>query len=206
MPDGAQSPFYDWVPGWLQIFVAFAVLVCIMLLNGSYIGNGLNINSDMGLQTEDISLIYYSTTIGMGVIYPLIGIVRSGINSKSILLAGLSIQALLCCACASLENTALLVIAGFLIGVLKGFALVEALTILMPVFSKGRTLAEMYSKVFPINFSLGQAGIMLTAVFAQFFEWQYIYYAETFMLLVAIAFVLVCLRHVLSCGRRQRRV
>lgn len=196
MPDGAQSPFYDWVPGWMQIFVAFAVLVCIMLLNGSYIGNGLNINSDMGLQTEDISLIYYSTTIGMGVIYPLIGIVRSGINSKSILLAGLSIQALLCCACASLENTALLVIAGFLIGVLKGFALVEALTILMPVFSKGRTLAEMYSKVFPINFSLGQAGIMLTAVFAQFFEWQYIYYTETFMLLVAIAFVLVCLRHV----------
>ncbi len=117
MAENAQSPFRDWVPGWLQVSVAFVILVCIMLLNGSYIGNGLNINSTMGLQTEDITLIYYSTTIGMSVIYPLIGIVRSGINSKSILLAGLSVQTLLCYACASLENTALLVLVGFLIGV-----------------------------------------------------------------------------------------
>lgn len=196
MAENAQSPFRDWVPGWLQVSVAFVILVCIMLLNGSYIGNGLNINSTMGLQTEDITLIYYSTTIGMSVIYPLIGIVRSGINSKSILLAGLSVQTLLCYACASLENTALLVLVGFLIGVLKGFALVETMTILFPVFSKDRLLLEMYAKVFPINFSLGQIGIMLTAVFAQFFEWQYIYYAETFMLLTAILSVLVCLRHV----------
>lgn len=70
------------------------------------------------------------------------------------------------------------------------------MTILFPVFSKDRLLLEMYAKVFPINFSLGQIGIMLTAVFAQFFEWQYIYYAETFMLLTAILSVLVCLRHV----------
>ena len=100
MAEQGQSPFHEWVPRRLGIAVAFVILVSVMLLNGSYVGNGININSALGLLFEDISMAYYATSIGMGIAYPLIGIVRTGINSKSILLMGLSLQVVLCFMCA----------------------------------------------------------------------------------------------------------
>lgn len=194
MAEQGQSPFHEWVPRRLGIAVAFVILVSVMLLNGSYVGNGININSALGLLFEDISMAYYATSIGMGIAYPLIGIVRTGINSKSILLMGLSLQVVLCFMCAHLESLPAMVFVSFVIGVLKGFALIETFPVLMPFFSKKLLMMEFNSWLLPINFSIGQVGIMMTAACAYYFEWRYIYYAATCMLLVAIFLVMICFR------------
>jgi hypothetical protein len=60
-------PTRPWVPQWLGIVTMFIVIFPITLLNGAYTGSMVEVSNTLGVLSEDITMAYYSASVGMAV-------------------------------------------------------------------------------------------------------------------------------------------
>lgn len=188
-------PTRSWVPRWLSIVTAFVILLPISLINGAYTGSTVEISGTLGVLGEDIRMAYYATSIGMAVSYPLVPLIRTAITTKTVLLTDLILQVILSFICARVTHIDIIIICSFLIGFLKGFAMLEVITMIRPLLSPNNVRSEFYSYFYPIVFSAGQISMMLTAQLAYHYQWQYMYYFIMLLLLIAVLFVLVFFKY-----------
>lgn len=188
-------PVRPWVPRWLGIFTAFMVMLPVMLINGAYTGNILDVSGSLGVLSEDISMAYYAASAGMAVAYPIVPKIRGIITTKTILLCDLFLQVILSLICAQVSQMDIVIVCSFLIGVLKAFAMLEIIVMLKPFFSPGNIRSEFYAYFYPIVFSIGQLSMVITAQLAYSYQWQYMYYFVIVLLLIAIIFVLAFFRY-----------
>lgn len=188
-------PVRQWVPRWLGIVTAFVVMLPIMLINGAYTGNMLDVSNSLGVLNEDISMAYYSASAGMAVAYPLVPKIRTILTTKTILLCDLFLQTVLSLICARVSHMDIIILCSFLIGLLKAFAMLEVIIMIKPFFSPGNIRSEFYAYFYPIVFSIGQLSMVLTAQLAYSYQWQYMYYFVILLLLIAIIFVLAFFRY-----------
>lgn len=188
-------PVRPWVPRWLGIVTAFVVLLPIMLINGAYTGNMLDVSNALGVLSEDISMAYYSASAGMAVAYPLVPKIRTILTTKTVLLCDLFLQIVLSLVCARTSHIDVVIVCSFLIGLLKAFAMLEVISMIKPFLSPGNIRSEFYAYFYPLVFSAGQVSMVLTAQLAYTYQWQYMYYFVILLLLVAIVFVLAFFRY-----------
>lgn len=188
-------PVRPWVPRWLAVTAAFVVMLPIIFINGAYTGCITEVSNTLGVLSEDISMAYYATTVGMAVAYPLVPKIRSVITTKTILLVDLLMQVFLSFVCARTGQMEVVVICSFLIGFLKAFAMLEIILMIRPFFSPANVRSEFYAYFYPIVFSAGQISIYLTAELAYRYQWQYMYYFVILLLPIAILFILALFRY-----------
>lgn len=187
----APQHFREWVPIWLQAVVALVVMFPILLINGAYTGSSVDISSYLGVLSEDINMAYYAASAGMAISYPIIPILRPVVTTKTIILSVLFAQLFLSLICATTNYVEILIVCSFLIGLFKGFSLLETISILMPIITPSGTRNEFYSKFYPFTLTMGQLSLVLTAEFAFNYKWQHMYYFMIVLLLVAMLFVVI---------------
>lgn len=188
-------PIRPWVPRWLGILTAFVIMLPVILINGAYTGSAVEISSTLGVLGEDIRMAYYATAAGIAVSYPLVPDVRKAVTTKTVLLIDLLLQALLSFICAQTTQMDIVIVCSFWIGILKGFAMIEVINMVKPLFSPADIRSEFYAYFYPIVFSGGQLSIALTAQLAYHYQWQHMYYFIILLLLVAVMFVLLFFRY-----------
>lgn len=167
----------------------------VILINGAYTGSAVEISSTLGVLGEDIRMAYYATAAGIAVSYPLVPDVRKAVTTKTVLLIDLLLQALLSFICAQTTQMDIVIVCSFWIGILKGFAMIEVINMVKPLFSPADIRSEFYAYFYPIVFSGGQLSIALTAQLAYHYQWQHMYYFIILLLLVAVMFVLLFFRY-----------
>ena len=85
-------PTRPWVPQWLGIVTMFIVIFPITLLNGAYTGSMVEVSNTLGVLSEDITMAYYSASVGMAVAYPIVPKIRTIATPKTLLLTDLLLQ------------------------------------------------------------------------------------------------------------------
>lgn len=188
-------PIRPWVPRWLGLVTAFVVMLPIILINGAYTGDIIEVSGSLGVLSEDIRMAYYATSVGMAVAYPIIPKLRPVITTKTVLLTDLLLQAILSFICAKVNQMDITIVCSFFIGFLKAFAMLEIIIMIRPFFSPANVRSEFYAYFYPIVFSAGQISMALTAQLAYHYQWQYMYYFVMLLLLIAIVFILVFFRY-----------
>ena len=188
-------PLRPWVPQWLGALTLFLIFIPTAMLNGAYTGSMLEVSSSLGVFSEDISMGYYATSVGMAVAYPIVRKVLDSVPPKSLLLGDLPLQALLSYFCTYSNNIDIIIVCSFFIGLLKAFVMLWCIIHLQPLFSPGNVRSEFYAYFFPLVFAMGQLSMALTAQLAYYYDWRYMYYLMMLGILVAILFILVCFRY-----------
>ncbi len=188
-------PLRPGIPQWLGVLTAFLVFLPTSMLNGAYTGSMLEVSSSLGVFSEDISMGYYATSVGMAVAYPIVRYVLDAIPPKALLLGDLPIQALLSFCCTYSNNMDIIIVCSFFIGLLKAFVMLWFIIHIQPLFTPGNVRSEFYSYFFPLVFAMGQISMAVTAQLAYFYDWRYMYYFMMLGILVAIVFVLICFRY-----------
>jgi len=79
--------------GWDCYYIA--ILIPVMMLNGTYSGASINVSGALGVLTEDISMAYYAASVGMAVAYPITAKIRAIATTKTIVLSDLILQTFL---------------------------------------------------------------------------------------------------------------
>ena len=77
-------PTRPWVPQWLGIVTMFIVIFPITLLNGAYTGSMVEVSNTLGVLSEDITMAYYSASVGMAVAYPIVPKIRTIATPKTL--------------------------------------------------------------------------------------------------------------------------
>lgn len=188
-------PLRPGVPQWLGIITMFVILLPIMLLNGAYTGSMVEVSNTLGVLSEDITMAYYSASVGMAVAYPIVPKFRAVITSKTILLADLVLQIGFSLICAHTGNMTIITVCSFFIGFLKAFVMLEFIILIRPLFSPKNIRSEFYAYFYPIVFAGGQLSSVITAQLAYYYQWQYMYHFVIILLLTAILFVLLFFRY-----------
>ena len=188
-------PLRPWVPQWLGALTLFLIFIPTAMLNGAYTGSMLEVSSSLGVFSEDISMGYYATSVGMAVAYPVVRKVLDSVPPKSLLLGDLPLQVLLSYFCTYSNNIDIIIVCSFFIGLLKAFVMLWCIIHLQPLFSPGNVRSEFYAYFFPLVFAMGQLSMALTAQLAYYYDWRYMYYLMMLGILVAILFILVCFRY-----------
>lgn len=191
-----RSHFRNWVPYWLRMFVAFVILVPILLINGAYTGSNVDIVGAMGILSEDINMAFYASAAGMAIAYLVVPRIRPIATAKTVILIVLLAQVILSFFCAVTKYIELILFCSFWIGYFKGFSMSELVSILIPELSRhSGTRNEFYSKFYPITLGIGQFSMVLTAELAYQFQWQHMYYFMIVLLLLAMVAVVICMAY-----------
>lgn len=188
-------PLRPWVPQWLGVLTIVLIFLPISMLNGAYTGSMLELSNSLGVFSEDISMGYYATSVGMAVAYPIVRKVLDAVPPKSLLLGDLLLQALLSFFCSSTNNIDLIIVCSFFIGILKAFVMLWCIIHIQPLFTPNNVRSEFYSYFFPLVFGMGQISMAVTAQLAYYYDWKYMYYFMMLGILVAIVAILICFRY-----------
>lgn len=188
-------PLRPWVPQWVGILTMFIVILPIIMLNGTYTGSMVEVSNTLGVLSENITMGYYATSIGMAVAYPIVPKLRAVATPKTLLLTDLLLQILISLFCAHVSNMDIIIVCSFFIGFLKAFVMLEFIIQLRPLFSPGNVRSEFYAYFYPIVFSGGQISMALTAQLAYYYQWQYMYYFVSILMMIAIIFILLFYRY-----------
>ncbi|MEG1564985.1 MAG: MFS transporter [Bacteroides sp.] len=188
-------PTRPWVPQWVGVITMFVVMLPIMLLNGVYTGSMVEVSGTLGILSEDITMAYYATSVGMAVAYPIVPKLRAVITPKTMLLSDLMLQAILSFYCGRTTDIDMIIICSFFIGFLKAFVMLEFIVHIRPLFSPKNVRSEFYAYFYPMVFSGGQLSMALTAQLAYHYQWQYMYFFIVILLLIAMVFVLLFFRY-----------
>lgn len=187
--------FRKWIPLPLRYLCIFILTITTLFLNGTYTGSSVDITGSMGVMREDISMAYYAASAGMAAAYPMVVNLRSILSTKTILLFDLILQSVLSYVCVNARQIETITVCSFLIGFLKSFVMMEMILMLRPLFSPGNIRSEFYSYFYPLVFSVSQLSLIITAVIAYNFEWQYMYYFIIVLILLSIVSILICFRY-----------
>ncbi len=188
-------PLRPWVPQWVGLAILFYLFIPFAMLNGTYTGTMQEVSGTLGVLSEDISMGYYATAVGMAVAYPIVKKIHTNLAPKTMLLSDLSLQVLLCLACAHTQSIDLIICFSFLIGFLKAFVMLWLIIHVHPFLTPRNVRSEFYAYFFPIVFGGGQLSMALTAQLAYYYDWKYSYYFMALLLLVGILLVLVFFRY-----------
>ena len=183
-------PLREGFPGWLGVVTAFLVGIPVMMINGTYTGSIQEVSGTLGALSEDITMGYYSASAGMAIVYPIINKVMTRVTQKTMLLTSLSLQTVISWMCAKTHSTDLLIAYSFILGFVKGFAMLWFVKVLSKLVSPHNVRSEFYAYFYPLVFSVGQVSMIVTAQLAYYYDWKYMYYLEIILLLVAITAVL----------------
>lgn len=188
-------PTRPWVPQWLGIVTMFIVIFPITLLNGAYTGSMVEVSNTLGVLSEDITMAYYSASVGMAVAYPIVPKIRTIATPKTLLLTDLLLQIFFSLVCAKTGSMDVIMVCSFCMGFLKAFVMLEFIILIRPLFSPKNVRSEFYAYFYPIVFSGGQLSMAITAQLAYHYQWQHMYYFVTILLLIAILFVICFFRY-----------
>ena len=188
-------PTRPWVPQWLGIVTMFIVIFPITLLNGAYTGSMVEVSNTLGVLSEDITMAYYSASVGMAVAYPIVPKIRTIATPKTLLLTDLLLQIFFSLACAQTGSMDVIMVCSFCMGFLKAFVMLEFIILIRPLFSPKNVRSEFYAYFYPIVFSGGQLSMAITAQLAYHYQWQHMYYFVTILLLIALLFVICFFRY-----------
>lgn len=186
--------FRKWIPLPLRYLCIFILTITTLFLNGTYTGSSVDITGSMGVLREDISMAYYAASAGMAAAYPMVSNLRSILSTKTILLFDLILQSVLSYICANAQQIETITVCSFLIGFLKSFVMMEMILMLRPLFSPRNIRSEFYAYFYPLVFSVSQFSLIVTALIAYNFDWQYMYYFIILLILLSIICILVCFR------------
>ena len=188
-------PTRPWVPQWLGIVTMFIVIFPITLLNGAYTGSMVEVSNTLGVLSEDITMAYYSASVGMAVAYPIVPKIRTIATPKTLLLTDLLLQIFFSLVCAKTGSMDVIMVCSFCMGFLKAFVMLEFIILIRPLFSPKNVRSEFYAYFYPIVFSGGQLSMAITAQLAYHYQWQHMYYFVTILLLIALLFVICFFRY-----------
>ena len=187
-------PLRPWVPQWVGLAVLFYLFLPFSMLNGTYTGTMQELSGTLGVLSEDISMGYYATAVGMAVAYPIVKKIHTNLAPKTMLLSDLTLQVLLCLACANTQSIDLIICISFAIGFLKAFIMLWLIIHVQPFLTPRNVRSEFYAYFFPIVFGGGQLSVALTALLAYYYDWRLSYYFMALLLLVGILLVLIFFR------------
>lgn len=188
-------PTRPWVPQWLGIVTLFVVILPIILLNGAYTGSMVEVSNTLGVLSEDITMAYYATSVGMAMAYPIVPKIRAVVTPKTLILTDLLLQIVFSLICANTTSMDLIIICSFIMGFLKAFMMLEFIIQIRPLFSPKNVRSEFYAYFYPLVFAGGQLSMAITAQLAYYYQWQYMYYFVVLLLLIAVIFVLCFFRY-----------
>ena len=188
-------PLRHGLPSWVGVVTMFLVAIPVMMINGTYTGSIQEVSGTLGVLSEDITMGYYAASAGMALVYPILNIVMGRVTQKTMLLIDLSLQALVSWMCARTRSIDLLIIYSFVLGFLKGFAMLWFVKKLSQLASPNNVRSEFYAYFYPIVFSVGQLSMIVTAQLAYYYDWKYMYYLEVILLLIALTTVLATFRY-----------
>lgn len=194
-PLAIKNNFRSWVPVWLQISVAFIILVPVLLVNGAYVGSNIDIAGSLGVLSEDINMAYYISSAGMAISYIAIPKIKPVATAKTIFLLALFAQVVLSYICARTSMMEIIIICSFWIGCFKGISMIEVIGILMPHLAPSGTRNQFYAVFYPIVLSVGQLSLIITAELAYQYQWQHMYYFMIVLLLFAMLAIVVCMAY-----------
>ncbi len=188
-------PLRKELPGWMGIVTMFMVAIPVMMINGTYTGSLQEVSGTLGALTEDITMGYYAASAGMAIVYPILNKVMDRVTQKTLLLISLSLQVVISWMCAKTRSTDLLIAYSFILGFVKGFAMLWFVKKLSKLVSPRNIRSEFYAYFYPLVFSVGQLSMIVTAQLAYYYDWKYMYYFEIILLLLAITLVLATFRY-----------
>lgn len=188
-------PLRKGLPGWMGIVTMFMVTIPVMMINGTYTGSLQEVSGTLGALTEDITMGYYAASAGMAIVYPILNKVMDRVTQKTLLLISLSLQVVISWMCAKTRSTDLLIAYSFILGFVKGFAMLWFVKKLSKLVSPRNIRSEFYAYFYPLVFSVGQLSMIVTAQLAYYYDWKYMYYFEIILLLLAITLVLATFRY-----------
>lgn len=188
-------PLRKGLPGWMGIVTMFMVAIPVMMINGTYTGSLQEVSGTLGALTEDITMGYYAASAGMAIVYPILNKVMDRVTQKTLLLISLSLQVVISWMCAKTRSTDLLIAYSFILGFVKGFAMLWFVKKLSKLVSPRNIRSEFYAYFYPLVFSVGQLSMIVTAQLAYYYDWKYMYYFEIILLLLAIMLVLATFRY-----------
>lgn len=188
-------PTRPWVPQWLGAVTMFVVILPIILLNGAYTGSMVEVSNTLGVLSEDITMAYYATSVGMAMAYPIVPKIRAMVTPKTLILTDLLLQIVFSLICANTTSMDLIIICSFIMGFLKAFMMLEFIIQIRPLFSPKNVRSEFYAYFYPLVFAGGQLSMAITAQLAYYYQWQYMYYFVVLLLLIAVIFVLCFFRY-----------
>ena len=188
-------PLRKGLPGWMGIVTMFMVAIPVMMINGTYTGSLQEVSGTLGALTEDITMGYYAASAGMAIVYPILNKVMDRVTQKTLLLISLSLQVVISWMCAKTRSTDLIIAYSFILGFVKGFAMLWFVKKLSKLVSPRNIRSEFYAYFYPLVFSVGQLSMIVTAQLAYYYDWKYMYYFEIILLLLAITLVLATFRY-----------
>lgn len=183
--------FHDWVPKPVMLLLLIVFLFPILFVSGIYASNSSQMISDLGILPEHISMARYAMYIGMGVILPLMGRIKTYLRSKEMMITCLSMLALLSIVCATTSSPYVLIFSSFFIGIFKLLALLDVVMIVMVIISPSGERGMFYSIFYPLSISSGQISTFITAKIAYNLQWQSVYIIMAIILLVLVLLAVI---------------
>ena len=208
-------PFYDWVPKPLGIIFLVVLFIPIMTVSGAYTVNSSEMVGGLGIQSEHIAFISFTTSIGMAAFSPFFYSLVSVRRQKMMSLVGFSILAIQSYICANTDSMFVLALNSLIMGFVRQTLLMCNLFTLIkygfgieatrnvtpgnePKDEAGWDALDTEKKasqpiIYFFFMLLGQIGTWITAWFAYNYHWQMVYYAMLGAILVAILITLLCM-------------
>src|SRR5882757_8965514 len=167
--------FYKWVPVWVRLPVLFIFFFVVLTANGVYLGNSTDMYSGLGVYSEPFTAAYNAVYIGMGLGLMVEVRLKMRFSSKTLLLWGFSVMALVNIINACTTNPILMILSCLALGFTKMSALMEVYIMWLVVWSKKLDTSRLY----PFVYLTALGGIYfitwLTARLANIYNWRYAY-------------------------------
>jgi hypothetical protein len=182
---------YEWVPRFLRLPILYFLYFVILIGNGIFLGNTINMYSSLGVNAEPYTMAYNAMYIGMGLGLILHARLKMRFSNKELLFRGLTWMLLMNIVCATTSNTTLIVLACLMIGFTKISALIELYVIWMFIWSKKGDTSRMY----PFVYFTALAGLHFVTWtvtrLTDTYNWRYAYIWIIILLLICLLFAFV---------------
>ena len=193
----AQSslPLREGVPQWIGVCTILLIMVITATMNGISLSSAPEFAGALSVVSDDITMSYYSTSVGLCIIYPIVRFFNLRNTPKTLLLVGLIAEVILALVSAKTDNVTVLTIACFFTGIAKGILLLTCLGMIRPFITPSNRNSTFISWLIPFSMGVGQLSTFTTEWFTLYFEWHYIYYVIIVLSLLAILSVLIFFKY-----------
>lgn len=188
------SLFQSWVPKWLQKATIIIGFIPIIMVSGVYIKNLALMVSDTQILSSYYMMAYFSSSIGLYVLYPLGIRFKRAFHSKKLVIGSLLALALLSYICGNTDNAIIFIIGSLLIGMVKYIGLFEFAIPLIQIICPSNTREKSYPILYPLLIFVSYFGSILYTQVAEIFHWDKVYLIME-IILITEALVMTLLMH-----------
>ncbi|GEO03984.1 MFS transporter [Adhaeribacter aerolatus] len=186
MAEIKKGMFHEWVPKPLSFLILFVLTLTVLSANGLYTANIADMVGGLGTMTEYLTMANFAATIGMPAVFPFLFQVKGRFTTRQILSVSLSALVMLTVLCGLITSPELLILANFLIGCCKMFAMIEIIIPLMAIISPAGDRARFYAIFYPVSIIIGQVSGFVSSEVAYVYGWQYMYWFTLPLLLLSL--------------------